>query len=156
MGYKIQTRKQQVTIECFEELVSYFGLSLREIEKSLTSFAIIQNIFEGKLNLDYSDLSVFISIIKSVSPEVYRKLSKNNITYEELLTETSLNGLESEAWGDKPEGHPLKWLLKYFLSTDKEAAALLEKGNYLESRISYGRRDTVKSICDWLETFKRD
>ncbi|MCI5120858.1 MAG: hypothetical protein D3908_06655 [Candidatus Electrothrix sp. AUS4] len=64
MGYQSQTSSQQSVIELFEELVEYYELSLREIEKSLTNFAIIYNATDGKLNEDYFWISIFISILK--------------------------------------------------------------------------------------------
>lgn len=154
MEYQIQTRTQESTIEFFEELVTYYDLSLRDIEQSLTSFAIIHNATDGNLNNDYSWMSVFISVIKASRPEVYRKLASNAISYEELVAEASLASLQADWWGDKPEGHLLKWMLKYFLATDEEAKELFAQGNCLETRL--GGRDAITIICKWLETFRRD
>ncbi|MFT5420883.1 MAG: hypothetical protein ACI9D5_001636 [Candidatus Endobugula sp.] len=155
MGYEIQTRTHESTIEFFEEMAFYYDLSLRDIERSLTSFAIIHNATDGKLNGEYSCISVFISIAKAIKPDVYRKLSNKRLTYDQLLIEASLNELNADYWGDKPEGHPIKWILKYYLGTDDEAKALLEQGNYLESKNCYDR-DAVTKVCAWLEAFMRD
>lgn len=156
MGYEIKTKEQQVTIEVFEDLISYYDLSLREIEKSLTSFAIIQNITGGSINHIYSWLSVFISILKSIKPSVYQKLSRNNITYSDLLIEASLTDLEDDDWWhDKPEKHPIKWLLKFYLCTDEEAEKIRNEQDYFNIRFSY-EREAITTICTWLETFQRD
>lgn len=154
MEYQLQTRTHQSTIEFFEELVTYYDLSLREIERSLTNFAIVHNATDGDLNSDYSWISVFVAVTKATRPDTYRKLAGDSISYEELLDETSLTGLKAEWWGDKPEGHPIKWLLKYFLSEDEEVKALLEQGNYLDSRM--GGRDAIPVVCRWLEAFQRN
>ena len=66
MEYSIQGMEQSSTIESYERIATYYDLSLREIEKSLTSFAIIHNATEGKLNSDYALLSVFVSIVKVI------------------------------------------------------------------------------------------
>jgi predicted KAP-like P-loop ATPase len=155
MGYQIQTSTHESTIECFEEIASFYDLSLREIERSLTNFAIIHNATNGKLNDDYSSLSVLISILKAIKPDVYKKLLSRSINYDQLLIEASLNELNVSWWEDKPEGHPLKWILKYYLGTDDEVEELLKQGNYLNGRSGYNR-DAVTSICAWLETFRRD
>lgn len=154
MEYQLQTRTQQSTIEFFEDLVTYYDLSLREIEKSLTNFAIIHNATDGNLNSDYSWISVFVAVAKVTRPDVYRKLANNSISYEELMDKASLAGLEADWWDDEPEGHPIKWMLKFFLGTDDEAKELLEQGNYLDSRM--GGRDAVTTVCKWLETFQRN
>lgn len=154
MDYQIQTRTHQSTIEFFEDLVTYYDLSLREVERSLTSFAIIHNATDGNLNSDYSWISVFVSVIKATRPNVYRKLANNSITYENLLDEASLRELNADWWEDKPEGHLIKWMLRYFLGSEEEAKELLAEGNYLESRM--GGRDAVATVCKWLEAFRRD
>lgn len=154
MEYQLQTRTHESTIEFFEDLVTYYDLSLREIERSLTSFAIVHNVTDGNLNSDYSWISVFVAVIKATKPDIYRRLANNSITYEEILDEASLAGLKADWWDDKPEGHPIKWMLKYFLGTEDEAKALLEQGNYLESRM--GGRDAIPVVCRWLEAFQRN
>jgi len=155
MGYRAKTEAQREAVELMEELAIYYDLSLREIERSLTSFAIIQNVTNGDMSISHSLLSVFISIIKSTHPGVFRELSKNRITYEEVLEEVSLNKLKIDWWSDKPEGHPIRYLLKYYLGTDEEAEELLKKGKYIN--INYGRDDrgnVIPRICSWLDEFK--
>jgi hypothetical protein len=154
MGYQLQTRTHQSTVELYEELATHYDLSLREIEKSLTSFAIIHNAPDGDLNIEFSFISVFVAITKVTSPDVYRKLANNSISYEELLDKASLSDLKVDHWQDKPEGHPIKWILKYFLGTDEEAKELLEKGNYFNSRMN--SRNAIPTVCRWLEAFQRN
>lgn len=154
MEYHLETRTHQSTIEFFEDLVAYYDLSLREIEKSLTNFAIINNATDGNLNSDYSWISVFVSVTKATRPSVYRKLANNSISYEVLLEKASLGELKADWWEDKPEGHPIKWMLKYFLGSDEEAKELLAQGNYLEDRM--GGRNAITTVCKWLEAFRRD
>ncbi len=146
MEYAAKTTPQKLTIKFFEYIASYYDLSLREIEKSLTSFAMIYNATDGDLTKDDSWLSVFVSVIKTTKPDVYRKLSRNSITYNELLAD-----LKVDRWR-KSEGHPIRWMLKYYLSTDEEAQALFQKGNY--SLHSSFDRNAVKTICACLEAFK--
>ncbi|WP_413729141.1 MULTISPECIES: P-loop NTPase fold protein [unclassified Shewanella] len=153
MDYQLQTRTHQLTIEFFEDLVTYYDLSLREIERSLTSFAIIHNATDGNLNIDYSWISVFVSVVKATRPNVYRKLANNSITYEDLLDEASLRELKADWWEDKPEGHPIKWTLKYFLASEEEAKELLSQGNFLDGRT--GGRGAITNVCKWLEAFRR-
>jgi predicted KAP-like P-loop ATPase len=154
MEFQVVTRRHQSTIEFFEELISYYNLSLREIEKSLTSFAIIHNATDGDfINTEYSYIAVFVSITKATKPSIYRKLTNNSITYEDLLIEASLTELKEDWFKDKEEGHLLKWFLRYFLCTDEEAKDLLLGGSHLDSK--RGNRDVITTVCRWLEAFRR-
>jgi hypothetical protein len=154
MDYQIKTSQDQSTIRFFEDLITYYNLSLREIEKSLTSFAIIHNATDGKLNADYSWITVFVAVTKATRPDVYRKLANNSITYDVLLEEAALVKLKADWWHGKPEGHPIKWMLKYFLGTNEEAQELLKQGNHLASQM--GGRGVITKVCKWLEEFRRD
>lgn len=150
MEYTSSTRTQQTTIEFFEYLASYYNLSLRDIEKSLTNFAIINNAI-GNLNTEYSLVSVFVAVTKTTRPDTYQRLASNGITYKELEVEASLSGLGTEYSG---EGHPLKWLLKYLLATDDEAEELLKQGNPFGGGVS--GRNAIIDICRWLESFRKN
>ncbi|MCP4351030.1 MAG: hypothetical protein GY795_36650 [Desulfobacterales bacterium] len=152
MEFEIRSIQQQSAIELYEELVMYFNLSLREIERSLTNYSIINNAVGDNLIQDHRALSVFLSIIKVTHPATYRKLLENEISYDELVNETNLQKLRKSWQEDKPEYHPLKWLLKYHLSNDdNELKEMREKGNYSEDR----RRQAINDVCSWLESFQR-
>lgn len=152
MEYKSDGTTQKNTIEFFEYLVSYYNLSLRDIEKSLTSFAILNNTI-GKLNIEYSFVSVFLAVTKATRPCVYQKLANNAIEYEELEIEASLAKLGIEY----SEQHPFKWLLKYLLATNDEAEGLLKQGNPFAGGISgMTGRNAIKDICRWLESFQKN
>jgi hypothetical protein len=153
MGYQAQNSHQHSAIEFFEEIITYYDLSLREIEQCLTNFAIIQNATDGTLNTEYSYISVFISVIKVIKPATYRKLSRSSISYEELVAEASLEQFSVSSWDDKPESHPLKWFLKYFMSSDEVASQMASETKILSG--SLRSSDTVQSVCAWLEAFQR-
>ena len=151
MEYEATTQAHQNAIQNFEELVEFYDLPLREIEKSLTNFAIIHNATdEGGLNSVYLLLAVFICITKVISPETYQKLSRKKITYTQLIKETGLERLSADCWDDE-ESHPLRWLLKYELSNDVEAAEMVKN-----LKNPWGlHRGGIANICLWLDSFKR-
>jgi len=154
MDFELKTRSQQSGIELYVELLSHYNASLREIERSLTHFAIIHNMTDSNINADYMWLSIYLSITKVLFPSSYKKLANGNTTYEEILTETKLSSLEDEYWGKgKAEPHPIRWLIRYYLSDDEQVKELLAQGNHSESR-GFGRT-AIKDICGWIETFNR-
>lgn len=139
------------TLHFFEELITFYDLSFREIERSLTNFAIIRNVKKDVYE-SYSLISVFLAVIKVIRPTVYNKLRSNSISYKELLEQAELDELKTERWGYFG-GHRIKWLLKFCLATDDEAQSLLQQG---EPRgIGFDRRVLVTAI-NWLETFPRN
>lgn len=152
MDFKVRTRSQQTGIELYEELVEFYNLSLREIERSLSNFAVIQNLTEGNLNGDYFWLSIFLCIAKAKYPKTFKKLRFNKISYDELIEEVELERLHEDSWGpDKLEHHPLRWLIKCYISSDEERKKLLAEGDYREARGF--NRSTIPEICNWMETF---
>ena len=151
MEYEATTQAHQNAIQNFEELVEFYDLPLREIEKSLTNFAIIHNATnDGELNEDYLLLAVFICITKVINPETYQKLSRKKITYTQLIKETGLEKLSVD-WWENEESHPLRWLLKYELSNENEASEMV-KNLKNPWRLHRGK---IASICLWLDSFKR-
>ncbi len=153
MDFKIENRNHQTFIEIYEDLAEYYNMSLREIERSLSNYAIIHNITGGNLNSDYMYLAVYLSIVKARYPSAYSRLRNGKLTYEEALTETELHRLEVGFWEGKPEGHPLKWLIKYYVSSDSEVESLLEQGNY--SSVRGYRLSAIQDISGWLESFTK-
>lgn len=155
MDFESNCRSHETAIELYGDLATHYNMSLREIEKSLTNFAIIHNITEGNLNTDYLCLAVYISIVKVNCPRTFVKLKDRSIGYSDAINETNLLHFDAEWWEDKPEGHYIKWLLKYFLGNEHEVKTLLQQGNFLENRIA-SNHNAVTNICKWLETFKRN
>jgi len=150
MGFSITTQDQLTAKEVFEELVEHYDLSLREIEQSLTNFAIMQNITKD-LKASYQVLVVYLSIIKVVFSDSYRKLTKQNISYSELIEKTRLTDFTSDR-DDLPEGSWFKWVLFCSLSTPEEIKAVLHNGSF-DSHLGSGDI-SIKTVCGWMESFQ--
>lgn len=156
MGFEIKVPGQPEGIAFYKELIDYYGMSLRDIERSLTNFAIIHNIRGDDLAWEYRELSIFLSISKVLFPACYKKMRDGNTTYEKVIHEAKLGSLEDEWWKkqNEPESHSLKWTLRYSLSSEEElqkiAKAALDDGRKLE----FPRwRNGIIDICGWLESF---
>lgn len=141
----------------FEVLVVHYNLSLREIERALTNFAFIRMGSPSNLNDHYMWLTAYLSIIKVRYTEVYHLLATSQIEYADLVKKTNLNTLEERNWASSPasvESHYLKWLLRYYLSDEEQAGALLSEGNHLGGIIFSNGRTAIKDICKWLDSFR--
>lgn len=153
MDYDTETSNQQSLIPLYTQLIDYFGLSLREIERSLTNFAIFNNVTKQELKTEFKEIGVFLSIIKVNYPKVYNKLVDNRISYQDLIKETNLNNLSSGRWEKNLERHELKWVLKYYLSSDTERSAMIrDKAVPIDTSGRFV--NMIPKICSWLESFK--
>jgi len=150
MGFSVTTRNHQLAQEMFEDLVEYYDLSLREIERALTNFAIIQNTHED-LKGSYQAVVVYLSIIKVVFPDSYRKLIRQEIAYSELIKETKLTNFPCDR-DDIPEGSWFKWVLFCSLSTSDEIKTVLHNDGF-DKQLGHGSI-SIKSVCDLMEAFQ--
>ena len=151
MGFPLNnlTDNQYNAINEYEILVDAYNMSLRDIEQSLTNYAIFHNLTED-LKTDYQYISIYLSIIKVLFPHSYRRISEDEITYQDLYEETKLNLLQ-DTIPEIPEKNWLRFLLLLALSEESEA-------NEFRSKVKWdGRnvvtRDTLKSYCKWLNSF---
>lgn len=155
MSFETKTNANVNAIDTFEELATYYDLSLREVEKCLTNFAIIHNATnDGDLNIEYLNMAIFLSIIKTIKPDIYHRISRKNIDYNELLTKAKLQDLKASYWPNAEE-HEIRWYLKYNLSSEEVAEAMLKDlSNGHSIRLS-GQR-SLTSICRWMDGFQKN
>lgn len=152
MGYPTHTNSHDQAKNLFEELVRYYDPSLREIEKCLSNFAIIQNTTDCRLEGYRQYMSVFLSILKARQPDVYRRLSDEKMGYDELVEEAGLNELTSDDGRDWPGNHWLKTLLKYCLGSDEEARTLTSEQHIHDPILQ--NKGCIKSLSKILDTFQ--
>jgi hypothetical protein len=127
MGFEIKTSAHESTFTLFQDLAIHYDLSLREIEKSLTNYALIYNASkEVDLQLGYLCIAVYLSIIKTIHGDAFIKVSKANIQYKDLVIQTNLQDLKNSYW-NHAEDHEIKWFLRYTLSTVEEADAMIKQ-----------------------------
>ena len=153
MNFETKTQANVNAVDIFEELASHYNLSLREIEKSLTNFAMLYNVTDdGNLNLEYLHIGIFLCILKVIKPEVYHRISRTKIDYDQLVNLAELKNLKSQYWGEAEE-HQLRWYLKYNLSSEEDGTALLNSLSSRNFRVS-GQR-AIASICNWMDAFQQ-
>ena len=155
MDHLSSTAAQRSAIDFFEELAIHYALSLREIEKSLTNFAIIHNATDDVLDENNSWISAFISIIKVIRPDAYRKLVNSSISFKDLVEEASLSNLKEDWYKNKNklelcyiEAIPNKLLSAH----EEDKAPSLAQGNHPKGSI----RHRISTICRCLESFSTD
>lgn len=155
MGFK-RTQENDEAIKLFGELIDHYRLSFRDIERSLTNFALVENLTAGDLRFDYYYLLVFLSIIRTIKPQVYSEIKHGEIKYDGeggLIKKADIENLyEDDLPTEFSESHLLKWMLKYDLSTTEEANEMVKK---IGRPVGSGRPGKMITICLWIERFQR-
>ena len=76
-------------LQCMSPLAVHFDLSLRQLEKTYTNLAIIYST-SARDHLRLVMIITFIATLKVVKPNLFRKLSAGQISYQELIQQLSL------------------------------------------------------------------
>jgi hypothetical protein len=154
MDYPNTRDPEDYAREAFFHLAEHYNLSFRDIERSITNFAIFINANQRRISAQYIYIAVYLSIIKLKFPTTFQKLCRQTMTYAELIKDTDLERLVEVDWSNKPEGHFLKWHLRYQMSNDDEARTLIEESgneNY-SNRNGFADRGVVDYVARILST----
>lgn len=137
----------------YYDLIDHYHLTFRDIERSLTNFAMIENMSTGKLSYEDYSLLVFLSIIRVIKPYVYNKIKLDSIQYsgpDGLFESAELEGLiDDKTHEDSGDSHVLIGIIKHDLETDERATALRNKVYSMSRRIG-----VMKEICSWFENIR--
>ncbi|QFU75352.1 hypothetical protein EY643_06630 [Halioglobus maricola] len=150
MGFEVQTQEQNVVVEQFDQLIGHYRMTLREIEKALTNFAIVSNAINSRMYSHYYILTVFLAVLKVVRPGVYADLAKELLDYKSLSERAGLVSLVDEYWS-REEGCYLRFLLCGYLGTDAQRESLSDFSSLMEFRRS---ENPVANIIKWMETLE--
>lgn len=154
MGANSYFRSERLTIETFIDLSIHLGLSLREIEKSLTNFALIYNSLGRHIHPEHQLLIPYISIIKIRYPATFDKLTSANITYKELISNTYIDSFIANKKLGYEEDHELKWILKYLLATEEEKIRMDSVPKKPDFHTLKYTVDILDDICKTLNIFE--
>ncbi len=160
MHYTSNQEGESRTIEYFNDFANLYDLSLRGIERSLTNFAIIQNILSKRdpnwagFNNEYLLMAIFLSTLRVIKPDVFSQISTNTITYDDLAEKASLRQLNGD--GDEEKPHELNCLLRAYLGSEEErrdALKTLKDNNFMSYNIANLHTHNIKTmlkVCGWL------
>ncbi|NEO87761.1 MAG: hypothetical protein F6J87_26415 [Spirulina sp. SIO3F2] len=137
-----------------KKLISLYKLSLRDIERILGNCLIIMNTSGKNPESGFALVSVYISIVKVVFPDVYLELSNSRLDYKDFADATKLKNLKS----DDRYINFLKYALRFSLATEEEAQKLkMNLDDDIESAIDniifHSGTDFLANICYILDTF---
>lgn len=111
-------------VACVEALANHLNLSLRQLEKTITSVALLYGSSQ-KNELRIPPLIAFLSIVKAIKPSIFELLVFQKITFSKVCDEFNLENIDEE----QVHASKLIWIrnwLKFCLLPDHEFNALGE------------------------------
>lgn len=153
MDYKKSLGSSNDPIQLFIDVIEFFELSLREIERVLTNFAVVNNAIDRNLKEEYEIVLCFLCVLKVINPALYERVSQGKVGYSELVKGSGLDKLKVDWWGGSPEGHPVKFILRCAMSSHEEIAELVQEHSVKRPDFGFSEDVTVK-VCSWLDSFE--
>jgi hypothetical protein len=151
MQFKVEGESHGEIYDRWIELAEFYDLSLREIEKGLSNYAIIHNSTSGNLNVHSAYFAVYLSIVKVRYPSIFPSLVQQTISFSELAEETQLNSLPDTITFNGNRKHILYILLKYCLADEEGAKSMREEVGVLIDRFHGDPKRSLLNICGHLE-----
>lgn len=141
-------------IEIFGELSKIYLLSLREIQRMLSYFAILQNMIASSTVTPYiQNIIALICFLKVSKPDIYKKIK--NISYEHLISEIGLDSIEIEE-----KNYVLKsfiWFIKYDLSNTVTRKKMLDNDETFYISPQHGVADKIiHMVVSWFSSISRE
>lgn len=139
------------TIDLIKEIAQFYDLSLREIERTLTYFAVIHNMTVSKnYNETYQNFIALICFIGANKPSLLTKIHK--ITYDDFILELGFEKIDNSS--QQTLIHYLKSYIKFDLSNEQVRTQMIENKEIY--RPSYGRTTSgdLRIIANWLSQIK--
>ena len=152
MNFSPIGRDQQEAISEFRRLVIHYNLSLRQIEKSLTNYAIIHNSSGGYLSHDYTIIAAFLSIIKVIDKELYSEIKHGSVGYKDLLKKANLPEAKSKNKNTKLAY--TQTLLKYLVGTDQDRRDIHQGNPSLAFKFEEAQ-SSIESVSSRLDHFSK-
>lgn len=143
------------TIALIEDLVRHFKPSFRDIERTLSYFALIQNMSEGdRLRISYQILVAFVCYLKSTRPHLIKEIVQGKIDWDVLLKEV---GLERVNENVSTRLYALSNFIKFDMGSEELRKALIDQ-KAVPPDNGFGRfpdGGVMRNICGWLDDINR-
>lgn len=154
MDYPDADSSNDVSVGCISCLSEHYSMSFREIEKSLTTFAIIFNVMGLHHDEPLMYVATSLAVIKNVYPDVYSKVSNGRASYDCLEREANLEGIEIGAFKTKNIMHPIRFWLRFCMVGEEEAFRMVDNqynnSPYIRGAPMASQR-MVRDVCDCID-----
>lgn len=155
IGLDPMPRSIDFATEVYESLVSHYKLTLREIERSISYFSLIINIWGVDLRFEYQIIPTYLCIVRVKYPEVFKRLSEGSIDYKVLVRETNLASFAQQRLGKRVQ-HPLLVQLLFDLEPEDTRNQLYDEEKYYRDYTLPNCKDVIKDTCKILNSFRSE
>jgi len=143
-------------ITLFEELIKYCSPSLREIERALSYFALIQNMSRTEpLRSSYQFMVAFVCFLKATKPHLIRKITHEQISSEILLEDAGLGRVDGA--NRSTYLFNLTNLVIFDMGSEEQRKAMMEAKEVFADG-GFGRfpdSGVMRNVCGWLDDINR-
>lgn len=140
------------TINSFKDIIKFYKPSFREIERMLSYYSIVYNMFSKKsLVPNYQYMLAIVCYFKTCNPIIIKKI-KNGLEYEKLIKLTNLIKVGKNS--DLHYLYYIKKLLQFDISDSNVRQEMIDSKeiNYESIRIP---EDIFIKIISWLSNIDR-
>ena len=145
----------QEAVELLKELVKYLRPSYREIERTLSYFALIQNMSGNTMMFtSYQHIISFICYLKASQPHLVDRIASNKIDSQTIIEDSGLKDIDINT-----EYRCIYYLTRHVvfdLADDEQRKEMLEKKEVFDGDV-YGRvsKNIMVKVCSWLTDIHR-
>ncbi len=111
-------------IDCIEPLANHFNLSLRQLEKIFTNFAVLYGA-SSKNHLRIVPIIVFLSVVKVIDARLFDDLLIQKSSYPEVIKKLELTNSTEERENNRNLYWLMQWV-RFSLLSENEFKALTE------------------------------
>lgn len=146
----------QEAIKFIEELVRYLKPSFRDIERTLSYFALIQNMAGNEpFRSSYQLMVAFICYLKATNPHLIEKIVHQKINSDTLLKEAGLDRVNGDS--DVTYIYDLTRLVIFDMGSEEQRKVMLENKEVFQEGGFRGlpASGVMRNVCGWLTDIHR-
>lgn len=143
-------------IELLRELVKAKKPSYREIEQILSNVALVHNMSFGETKYypNYQTAIAFMCYLKASFPKTFDKVSKKNITFNELIKESGFEWTETDSKGEYGYIHYMIKEIKFEYADENTRKRMIADKEIKKSMHSYSETSMLVQITNMLSAME--
>ena len=139
----------QGMVQVLRELVKYLRPSYREIERTLSYFALINNMAGNDImHTPYQYLIPFICYLKASQPHLIDRITSNKIDSQAIIKDVGLNNINKNM-----EYNRIYYLTRHMifdLANKEQRLKILKEEEITDEGYGRGSMNIMVTICSWL------
>lgn len=152
MQFDFSSSQSAPVLRILSELAEYYELALREIEQSLSNYALFVNTTGDSANEESCELGAIMSVLKIRHPKVFERLMAESIAYDGLVSAAELEDLRGGPFKNSAEKHRVRWLMKAYLLADDLTTDFITSSGVSRPSENF-QKESVRATCRVMGQF---